>query len=101
MYGVVVDQTAKTKLMKGSWKKMMLATALMMMISLANAVSVSQAVEKVKRDTGGKVLSAQTRVQGNREVHFVKVLTQDGRVRTVRVQGDPVKKKKPNARSSG
>ena len=80
---------------------MLLATVLMMLISIANALTLSQAVQKVKRDTGGKVLSAQTRVEGNREVHFVKVLTQDGRVRTVRVQGDPVRKKKPNARSSG
>ena len=80
---------------------MLLAMVLVMVISVAHAMSLSQAVQKVKRDTGGKVLSAQTRVQGNREVHFVKVLTQDGRVRTVRVQGDPVKKKKPNAHSPG
>ena len=83
--------------MKGSWQKIVLATALIILISVANAVTLSQAVQKVKRDTGGKVLSAQTRVQGNREVHFVKVLTLDGRVRTVRVQGDADKKrKKPN-----
>lgn len=80
---------------------MLLAMVLMMLISVANALTLSQAVQQVKRDTGGKVLSAQTRVQGNWEVHFVKVLTQDGRVRTVRVKGNPVKKKKPNARSSG
>ena len=74
---------------------------LMLLVGIANAMSLSQAVKQVKRDTGGKVLSAETRVQGNKEMHFVKVLTQDGRVRTVRVQGNPVKKKKPNARSSG
>ena len=74
---------------------------LMLLVGIANAMSLSQAVKQVKRDTGGKVLSAETRVQGNKEVHFVKVLTQDGRVRTVRVQGNPVKKKKPNAHSSG
>jgi uncharacterized membrane protein YkoI len=88
--------------MKVAWKKSLLALVLMLVISVANAMSLSQAIQKVKRDTGGKVLSAQTRVQGNREVHFVKVLTQDGRVRTVRVQGNPTKKKKqPNARSAG
>ena len=74
---------------------------LMLLVGIANAMSLSQAVKQVKRDTGGKVLSAETRVQRNKEMHFVKVLTQDGRVRTVRVQGNPVKKKKPNARSSG
>lgn len=87
--------------MNWRWKKILLAMLLMLLVSVANAMSLSQAVKQVKRDTGGKVLSAETRVKGNREVHFVKVLTQDGRVRTVRVQGDPVKRKKPNARSAG
>ena len=82
--------------------KFLLALLLTMALGVAQAMTLAQAVNKVKRDTGGKVLSAQTRVQGNREIHFVKVLTQDGRVRTVRVPGDPVKKKKkPNARTSG
>lgn len=53
----------------------------------ANGKSLSQAVEDVRRQTGGRILSAQTRVQGGREVHHIKVLTKDGKVKTYKVQG--------------
>lgn len=50
-------------------------------------VSLSQAVEQVKRQYNGRIVSAVTEVRGNREVHVIKVLTTDGKVKTVRVQG--------------
>lgn len=77
-----------------AWRKLqrlLLALLLALFVSAVQAMTLAQAINKVKRDTGGKVLSAQTIVQGNREVHVIKVLTQDKRVRTVRVPGDPVK----------
>ncbi len=49
--------------------------------------SLSEAVEQVRRQTNGRILSAQTKVNGNREVHHIKVLTKDGKVKTVKVQG--------------
>ncbi len=49
--------------------------------------SLSEAVEQVRRQTGGRILSAETRVKGGREVHHIKVLTKDGKVRTHKVQG--------------
>jgi uncharacterized membrane protein YkoI len=49
--------------------------------------SLSEAVEQVRRQTNGRILSAQTKVNGNREVHHIKVLTEDGKVKTVKVQG--------------
>jgi hypothetical protein len=49
--------------------------------------SLSEAVEQVRRQTGGRILSAETKVQGNREVHHIKVLTKDGKVQTHKVQG--------------
>lgn len=49
--------------------------------------SLSEAVEQVRRQTGGRILSAETKVEGNREVHHIKVLTKDGKVKTHRVQG--------------
>lgn len=49
--------------------------------------SLSEAVEQVRRQTNGKILSAETRVSGNREVHHIKVLTKDGKVKTHKVQG--------------
>ncbi len=49
--------------------------------------SLSDAIEQVRRQTQGRILSAATKVSGNREVHHIKVLTKDGKVRTVKVQG--------------
>jgi len=49
--------------------------------------SLSEAVEQVRRQTGGQILSADTKVEGNREVHLIKVLHKDGKVKTHRVQG--------------
>ena len=53
----------------------------------SNGVSLSQAVEQVRRQYNGRILSAKTQVNGNREVHVIKVLTQDGKVKTVEVPG--------------
>ena len=49
--------------------------------------SLSEAVEQVRRQTGGRILSAETRVEGGREVHHIKVLTDDGKVKTHKVPG--------------
>lgn len=56
-------------------------------VAQGNCMSLSDAIELVRRRTGGKVISAETKVQGGREVHHVKVLTKDGKVRTERVNG--------------
>jgi len=49
--------------------------------------TLSEAVEQVRRQTNGRILSAETKINGNREVHHIKVLTKDGKVRTVKVPG--------------
>ena len=49
--------------------------------------SLAEAVEQVRRQYGGRIISAETQVSGGREVHVIKVLTDDGKVKTVRVQG--------------
>ena len=53
--------------------------------------SLSEAVEQVRRQTGGQILDAKTVVKGGREVHHIKVLTKDGKVKTHRVQGRRVR----------
>lgn len=54
----------------------------------SNCTSLSQAVEQVRRRGNvERVISAQTRVSGGREVHHIKVLTKDGKVRTHTVNG--------------
>jgi uncharacterized membrane protein YkoI len=60
------------------------------MVAQGGGKSLSQAIEQVRRQTGGKILSAETRVQGGREVHHIKVLINDKQVRTVKVNGRKV-----------
>jgi hypothetical protein len=50
-------------------------------------VSLGEAVEQVRRQYKGRIVSAVTEVNGNREVHVIKVLLDDGKVKTVRIQG--------------
>ena len=56
-------------------------------VAQSDGMSLSQAIESVRRRTGGQVVSAETRVQGGREVHHIKVLTKDGKVKTHKVNG--------------
>lgn len=49
--------------------------------------SLSEAIAQVRRQTQGRILSAETKISGNREVHHIKVLTADGKVKTHTVQG--------------
>ncbi|MGI9235225.1 MAG: PepSY domain-containing protein, partial [Woeseiaceae bacterium] len=50
-------------------------------------MTLAQAIESVRRRTNGRVVSAETRVKGGREVHYIKVLTKDGKVKTHTVNG--------------
>ena len=52
-----------------------------------NGVTLSQAVEQVRRQYNGRIVSAVTQANGNCEVHVIKVLTEDGKVKTVTVPG--------------
>jgi uncharacterized membrane protein YkoI len=49
--------------------------------------SLSEAVEQVRRQTDGRIISAETKIKNGREVHHIKVLTKDGKVKTHKVQG--------------
>lgn len=53
----------------------------------AGCMSLSQAVEQVRREYNGRIVSAETQVSGGRETHVIKVLTGDGTVKTVRIPG--------------
>ena len=46
--------------------------------------SLDSAVARARRRTGGRVLSAETRLQQGREVHVIRILTDDGKVRRIR-----------------
>lgn len=49
--------------------------------------TLSEAVEQVRRRTNGRIVGAETRMNGNRETHVIRVLTDDGKVKTHRVPG--------------
>lgn len=49
------------------------------------AISLQDAVERVQRETGGKILTAETVRQGRASVYRIKVLTREGRVQVVTV----------------
>lgn len=53
--------------------------------SVRNCISLEQAVRRVRKQYGGRIISAETRGSGDRRVHVIKVLTDDGTVRTVRI----------------
>lgn len=53
----------------------------------SDGLSLSEAVEQVRRQCNGRIVSAETERSGNRETHVIKCLTQDGKVRTFRVPG--------------
>jgi hypothetical protein len=53
----------------------------------SDGMTLSQAIESVRKQTGGRVVSAETKVQGGREVHHIKVLMENGKVKTFKVNG--------------
>jgi hypothetical protein len=57
------------------------------MIAQGGGMTLDQAVEQVRRQYDGRIVSAETRVSGNREIHYIKVLQKDGKVKTVTVPG--------------
>lgn len=56
-------------------------------VQAQRAVNLQDAVQRVQRETGGKILSAQTVKVGKTKLYRVKVLLPDGRVRVVQVPG--------------
>ena len=47
--------------------------------------NLDQAVQQVKQQTGGRILSAKTKNKDGRQVHKIKVLLPNGKVRIIRV----------------
>lgn len=54
----------------------------------AEGVSLEEAVRRVREQSGGRVLRAETRRENGRTVHRIRVLSPDGRVRTWTVDAD-------------
>lgn len=56
-------------------------------VAQQGGMTLAQAIESVRKRTNGRVVNAETRIEGGREVHYIKVLTEDGKVKTHRVNG--------------
>jgi len=57
-------------------------------IAQSGCMSLADAIESVRRRGNvEQVISAETRVSGGRETHYIKVLTKDGKVQTHKVTG--------------
>ena len=57
-------------------------------VTQSDGISLNQAIERVRRQSDfQRLLSADTQVRGNREVHLVKYMTKDGTVRTRQFNG--------------
>jgi|GEM_PF-1502368 len=59
----------------------------------AGAISLAEAVDRVREDTSGEVLSATTIKEDGKPVHRLKVLLPNGKVRIVKIPKDPINKK--------
>lgn len=70
-----------------------LFAAVLLVVAAAGSVSAApitmrDAIKKVQRETGAKVLSAETKHTGKRTVYRIKVLTHDGQVKVIEVPAD-------------
>ncbi len=54
----------------------------------ASGMALDQAAAQVRRETGGRILSAETVREKGRKVHRIKVLTPDRKVRIVRIEAN-------------
>jgi hypothetical protein len=64
------------------------APQVLRMAQAAEQVSLAEATRMVQERTGGQVLRAETKRDKGRAVHRIRVLTEDGRVRTVHVDAE-------------
>ena len=64
------------------------AAALWSPCLMASEISVQQAVDRVQKETNGKVLGVQTLQVGKRRIYRIKLLTPAGQVRVVDVKAN-------------
>ncbi len=70
------------------WRTLLLSLLLLTFNPALAEVSLNKAVEQAKKRTGGQVISAETRNQDGRRVHNIRILTEDGKVRRLRIDAN-------------
>jgi hypothetical protein len=81
-YGYIVDS-----MISGPGMNITARTVQGINVAQGSGMTLNQAVEQVRRQYNGRIVSAETKISGNREVHHIKVLLDDGKVKTVQIQG--------------
>ena len=70
-------------------KRLLATTGLLFALAsqcvLAAPLTLKDAIKKVERETGAKVLSAETKHSGRQTVYRIKVLTRQGQVKVIEV----------------
>lgn len=64
------------------------AQPLLQLAQAGNGIGLAEATRMVRDATGGQVLRAETKRDKGRTVHRIRVLTEDGRVRTWHVDAE-------------
>lgn len=83
-------------MLKKHLKILCISVLLSLMPVTAAAVKLDEAAKQAARQNNAKVLSAKTVNKGNNRQHEIKLLTNKGVVKTVRVPDNSKKKKKKN-----
>ena len=55
-------------------------------------ISLDEAVERARGREGGRVISAETHERDGQRIHNIRLLTKDGRVKRIRIDGQSGKR---------
>ncbi|MDJ0807204.1 MAG: ribosome biogenesis GTPase RsgA [Gammaproteobacteria bacterium] len=64
----------------------------------ARGISLEEAVERARDREGGRVISAETREWDGQRIHNIRLLTKDGKVKRIRIDGKSGKRMKGRGR---
>ena len=53
----------------------------------ARGISLDEAVERARERVGGRIISAETEMRNGQAVHNIRLLTKDGKVKRIRIDG--------------
>lgn len=67
-----------------SWQKPLLSSSYIQLAQSSNK-TLNEAVESVKQETGGRILSAKTVNKDGKRIHKIKVLLPSGKVRVFKI----------------
>ncbi|MES9899442.1 MAG: hypothetical protein ABW148_10510 [Sedimenticola sp.] len=62
------------------------------------STGLGRAVSRLRKSTGGRVLSAETEEQEAGPVHYIRILTREGKVRRFRVDGESGRRLPPRGK---